>query len=175
MVQPRCNVDHVGMNTATFGGWLKLQRTMRRLSQAALGREMGMDRSHIAKMESGHIGLPAEETRARFHQYFGTTEDDLVSAGVLCRLDFPNRGTIYVPAGEVPPTVREVAPVPSAADVIVIRRDDPRAEVLDLMATMSPAEITRWVRAFKALFGDSGDEGEREELHDHRRIESDTA
>lgn len=75
------------MEKVTFGDWVRGNRIRTKLSQSALGREIGMDRGHISKIESGHIGLPEEETRARFHRVFGTSEQELIEEGIVPQYD----------------------------------------------------------------------------------------
>lgn len=153
MVQPRCTCDDVGMNMATFGHWLKMQRAARRLSQSGLARALGMDRSQVAKMESGAIGLPKEETRARLHAYFGTSDDDLVAAGVLARLEFAGRPPFYVAAGDKPP------PLPATvhdADAIVVSVHDPRADVLALLEGLTDAQVRGIVAALSPILAIAG-------------------
>ena len=71
------------MQTMTYGEWLRSQRRRRGLSQERLGELAGKHRTHINRIENGGIDLPADDTRAIFHAVLGTSEDDLVAAGIL--------------------------------------------------------------------------------------------
>lgn len=73
----------MSMNTKTFGEWLRNEREARRLSQAEVERRSGISHSHYSKMENNKIPRPVEETRAKLHAVFGTSDDDLVRAGIL--------------------------------------------------------------------------------------------
>jgi hypothetical protein len=46
-----------------------------------------MHRSYISRIESGAIQLPELETRNRFHEIFGTSEEDLEGYGIVPRYD----------------------------------------------------------------------------------------
>ena len=69
--------------STTFGDWLKFERAARRLSQAAVERAAEISHSHYSKLENNKIPQPQDETRERLHRVFGTTDDDLVTAGVM--------------------------------------------------------------------------------------------
>lgn len=98
IVQQGCTVHNPGMHRTSFGDWLKAQRAVRRVSQYGLADATGIDRTHIAKMESGSIALPGDATRVRLHEFFGTTDDDLVEAGILERIQVGDRPAVYLPA-----------------------------------------------------------------------------
>jgi transcriptional regulator with XRE-family HTH domain len=109
------------MNVNTFGDWLKAQRRLRKLSQRDVESAAGITHSHMSKMENGHIDLPGDETRARIHAALGTSEDDLVAAGILERIDSPYSDTpVYIAASSIRPVDRAVRDAPgspeSAAD-----------------------------------------------------------
>lgn len=91
------------MENTTYGDWLKQQRKLRRLTQAELERRADVGHSHMSKIENGHIVLPEPETRGRIHAVLGTSDDDLVSVGVLERTVGIDGGFIYdLPAAGVP-------------------------------------------------------------------------
>lgn len=72
---------------ATFGDWLKQQREANGYSQGQLAEEVGVHRTYINQLENGQT-WPKPETRAKYHAVFGTTDDDLVRAGVATRKVF---------------------------------------------------------------------------------------
>lgn len=53
------------------------------MSQAKLAGALGLDRSHLSKIESGAIGLPEKDTRNRFHELFDTSEQELIDYGIV--------------------------------------------------------------------------------------------
>lgn len=67
----------------TFGQWLRGKREETGLSQERLAVAVGVDRAYVNKVERGKVNLPNPETRERFHQVLGTSEEDLVRAGIV--------------------------------------------------------------------------------------------
>lgn len=71
----------------TFGGWLKRRRGVRGepgfVSQQELADRVGVLRTYVNQIENGRIGIPALPLRQRIHGVLGTTEDDLIAAGIL--------------------------------------------------------------------------------------------
>ena len=90
-------VDNVGMSRMRFGHWLKAQRAARRLSQADLEQRAGMGEKYVSRLENGKT-TPGEDVRRRIHGVLGTTEDDLVNAGILTIVQVPGHDPVYVPA-----------------------------------------------------------------------------
>lgn len=85
----------------TYGDWLRSERRKRGLSQAQLGDLAGKHRTHINRIENSGIDRPDESTRFQIHRALGTTEDDLVAAGVLVRMDFAG-GPFYAYSDNIP-------------------------------------------------------------------------
>lgn len=80
--------NHTGMERLTFGDWLRGMRSRHgEMTQQALADATGLQRSYIVRIERGGVKLPNEETRARFHAVFGTTEADLEQLGIVPRYD----------------------------------------------------------------------------------------
>lgn len=91
-----------GINTLTYGEWLKRSRRRRNITQETISDRAGIGRSHISAIENGRIGLPEGPTRLRIHAVLGTTEDDLVEVGILEREVDPRTGEAhYEPARRV--------------------------------------------------------------------------
>lgn len=138
------------MSTETFGTWLETQRRRRKLTQRTFGEAAGLAPSYVSKIENGHIILPDDETRARIHAALGTSEDDLVAVGILERIDSPVPGgePVYIAAESITPGDRAAAEAHQAIHVVpepglpwVIERSDPRAALLDVLATATPDQI----------------------------------
>lgn len=88
-----------------FGDWLRVERRSRGLTQREVEEAAEISHSHYSKMENGGIKLPAPETRKRIHEVFGTSDDDLVAAGILelrtfRSIDGQRETTLYVPPAE---------------------------------------------------------------------------
>ncbi len=110
------HINTHAVNAVTFGDWVKGHRVRRELSQGKLSELTGVSRTHINKIENGAIGLPEKDTRARFHQVFGTTEADLEALGIVPRYDLWGR----VITGEAPASGGRIvaeASTPYQADV----------------------------------------------------------
>lgn len=67
----------------TFAEWLKVERKRARLTQQRLADIAGLGRTYVITLEKGHVNLPQFETRARIHKALGTSEQDLIDAGVI--------------------------------------------------------------------------------------------
>ena len=82
----------------SFGDWLVHKREERELSQGRLATASGIARPYITRMESpGGVKLPTPETRQKLHRVLGTSDDDLVAAGVAIRKEYPGRdGAVVV-------------------------------------------------------------------------------
>jgi transcriptional regulator with XRE-family HTH domain len=110
----------MGMDRRTFSQWLKATRDGLGYSQGELGALIGMERTYVNELENNPRKWPKPATRARFHAVFGTSDEDLVAAGVATRKEYPRPSggarVVYLPAareaGEAPPTV-----MPSLAGV----------------------------------------------------------
>jgi transcriptional regulator with XRE-family HTH domain len=78
------------MSELTFGAWLRNARSNHqpRISQERLAELTGMDRAHLSKIENDRVDLPRFETRLRIHRVLGTSDRDLIDAGVKLREDF---------------------------------------------------------------------------------------
>lgn len=84
--------DNAGMaKRRTFGDWLKTTREEQGYSQSELGEMIDMHRTYVNNLERADK-WPRPETRERFHRVFGTTDDDLVCAGIAERKVFPRPG-----------------------------------------------------------------------------------
>lgn len=62
-----------------------------------------MTYSHVSKIERGVLRMPTEDVRQRIHNALGTTEQDLVDAGVLQRI-YAGGMSVLIPANEVDAT-----------------------------------------------------------------------
>ena len=67
----------------TFGQRLRRLRMGRGLSQVALADRTGMDRSHIIKIETGRIMIPAPETVQRLASALGVPPVELAPVAEL--------------------------------------------------------------------------------------------
>lgn len=161
MVSTILSIHNSGMTTETFGEWLATQRKRRKLRQADLSRDAGVNATYISKIERGDIDLPGEETRAKFHAALGTTEEDLVTAGILERIDSPVAGglPVYIAADHITPGDRAAAaarmePVRlDAGAPYVIGPDDPRYPILAMLDNASPAKLEK-VRQLVGVLSD---------------------
>lgn len=125
------------MNTHTFADWLQRTREAQGYSKNALANASGVNRSHIYKMENGEIAEPAEDTRARLHAVFGTSDADLEALGIMRRRDYQRAGRTvtvyeYAPRPLIPP-----AQVPNGVSA---SHDPMLAEVLRLWSMLGEPE-----------------------------------
>lgn len=96
------------MSDMTFARWLKARRIERGLTQIELEHDAGLSEKYVSAAERGRVKLPEPETRERIHHALGTTEDQLVEAGLLKRLDFDG-GPVYVNPRNITPGDRAAA------------------------------------------------------------------
>lgn len=102
------------MSSHTFGGWLKWQRARRGWPQREVEAKISVDHSQYSKWENEQR-RPLPETRQKFHDLYGTSDDDLVELGILETLPGMDGTPLYrwAKAGyrpaihEVPPDSRE--------------------------------------------------------------------
>ena len=80
----------------TYGDWLKEARRARGLTQKRVSEVAGMGVSHVSRIENGGIDLPTKATRDRIHEALGTSDDDLVSAGILKKYTQTDGTVVYV-------------------------------------------------------------------------------
>lgn len=66
-----------------YGQWLKKCRADKGITQVQLAVAAGIGQTYLSKIESGKVDLPNAELRDRIHDVLGTTEDQLVAAGVI--------------------------------------------------------------------------------------------
>lgn len=67
----------------TFGDWLRSKRKARRLTQEELAVDAHLNRTYINAIENGRVQLPTADTREKLHRVLGTSDQDLISAGLL--------------------------------------------------------------------------------------------
>lgn len=91
------------MGKMTFGKWLRDQRRVRDVTQSELSAKANLAYGQVSKYERGVLKLPTEDVRDRIHAVLGTSDDDLVDAGVLRWLHVGER-SIMVPADGDDPT-----------------------------------------------------------------------
>lgn len=65
----------------TYGTALRRARLQAGLSQGALGNAVGVDRAHIARIESGSIRIPQPELRQKIAAALGGEPEDLEPIG----------------------------------------------------------------------------------------------
>lgn len=89
----------------SFDVWLRKMRKRAGLTQAALGDTAGLNRTYINRLEHGASELPKRATRNKLHGVFGSTDDDMIAAGVF-HIDPQTEEEIAGPAPAVisPPT-----------------------------------------------------------------------
>lgn len=109
------------MKTTTYGAWLKWQRNRRKLTQKQVEEAVGVDHSQYSKWENDR-NVAQPDTREKFHAYYGTTDDDLVAAGVLKTYPGINGETNYVYASSITPGDIAAA---EARDVLYWRTETP--------------------------------------------------
>lgn len=86
------------MNKPDFGHWLQVQRASRGLTQREVEEGATISHSHYSRIENGRIGMPDASTRKRIHAVLGTSDDDLVEAGILDKTEVSGREPVYLPA-----------------------------------------------------------------------------
>lgn len=91
--------DYLHMKNMIFGDWLKRERARRKLRQVDLEEAADLSYGQVSKYERGTLMLPGEDVRQRIHDALGTSDDDLVAAGVLSRLSLGGT-SVYVPRNE---------------------------------------------------------------------------
>lgn len=141
--------ENVHMSNITFGTWLKEQRALRRMSQVALEERADLSDKHVSKFETGNYGMPTEDVRLRIHEALGTTEEDLVEAGLLRRMQYQGR-VWYVPIRDEGRASQDAPPIPGAlplADVASAFTDAARGMV------WTPAMVQAIVQQIK-MYGD---------------------
>lgn len=123
----------------TFGDWLKRTREAQGYSKVSLSKASGVDRAHIHRIEKGEILLPEAATRARLHKVFGTNDDELVTAGIVIKREYPR------PDGS---TVVEYDPAyaPMRFARMVIGRPDERGNIVPTEETFG-ADLPAHLRA----------------------------
>lgn len=96
------------MKHLSFGNWLKHMRLVHGMTQRQLEQAAELSEKYVSRIERKGTVLPEEDLRFRIHRVFGTTEDDLVDAGILVRLESPveGGGSVYISAASV---ARELA------------------------------------------------------------------
>lgn len=104
---------YVHMSSTTYGHWLKEQRKLRRMPQAELEERADLSVNYVSRVENGRLNMPTEEVRQRIHAAFGTTEEDLVEAGLLRRMQYNGR-TWYVPIRDEGRAAQDAPPLPGA-------------------------------------------------------------
>ena len=75
--------DRDGRPRLRYGDWLKATRAHKGITQVELATASGIGQTYLSKIESGKVDLPNAELRDRIHHVLGTTEDNLVEAGVI--------------------------------------------------------------------------------------------
>lgn len=141
MVSIDMRPHNLGMARSTFGAWLKRERLRRNMTQGELEKRAGLSFAYVSRVEKG-TQLPAEETRQRIHNVFGTSDEDLAEVGVLARLDGVDGSPIYVrPEAEVP--------MPES-DLDILRAYIKSGEIDEKAA----GEILDWWSARKRLMGE---------------------
>lgn len=74
-------------STLTYGDWLKAAREDAGMTQKALALAIGLKgddaRTYISTLERGKINMPNLENRERIHAVLGTSEQDLIRAGII--------------------------------------------------------------------------------------------
>ena len=149
--------ENDGMNEPTFGAWLELQRRRRKLTQRAFGEAAALKPSYISKIENGHIFLPDEETRFRIHAVLGTTEDDLVTAGILERIEpiEPGGPPVYIAAEHITNGDRaaEAAHRRLEGRAASSTSDDPRAVLMAMLARASDDDVRKAIQILGIIMG----------------------
>lgn len=124
------------MNHPSYGSWLRMQRRLHGLRQADLEEKAGLGYSHVSKIERGVLRMPTEEVRQRIHEVLGTSEEDLVNAGVLTRLKMGGL-SVLVAANDVDSTDRTIFDPDSPSYHGNIRLDDVVDEFADAARDVS--------------------------------------
>lgn len=111
IAQPLGKGQNLPMEQGTFGDWLARTRKRRKLTQAGLSEQTGINATYISKIERNEIDLPRDDLRFRIHEALDTSEDDLVAAGVLERVESPEPGgqPVYIAADSITPGDRAAA------------------------------------------------------------------
>lgn len=107
-----------------------MQRRVRGLRQSDLEEKAGLGYSHVSKIERGVLRMPTEEVRQRIHEVLGTSEEDLVKAGVLTRLKMGGL-SVLIAANDVDSTDRTIFDTDSPSYHGDIRLDDVVEEFAD--------------------------------------------
>lgn len=88
--------DHSPMTNLTYGDWLKEQRAIRRITQTDLEDAAKLGPKYVSKLEAGIIRTPRDNVRERIHEALGTSDEDLVSAGIFSKITHEG-DTVYLP------------------------------------------------------------------------------
>lgn len=84
----------------TFAQWLRRERKAHGLTQLELAQQAGLGRTYVTALESGSVTLPTLQTRLALHHILGTSDDELISIGLLA-VD-PVTGDEYSPSSSPP-------------------------------------------------------------------------
>ena len=74
---------HMDGARVRYGAWMKKARNEKGITQVELATATGIGQTYLSKIESGKVDLPNAEMRDRIHDVLGTSERDLVEAGVI--------------------------------------------------------------------------------------------
>ena len=158
--------DNHAMMTTPFARWLERTREDLGWSKAALAKASGVDRAYIQRLEAGTVAEPGDNVRARLHTALGTSDDDLVDAGLYERREYPQPDgstmVTYTPLPLIPPAQ---VPTPTAAngegDTVTIPADDPRARVVAALDGLPDHAVTGWASAIEAVVMATGANAKR--------------
>lgn len=84
------------MTNLNFGDWLKEQRAIRRMTQTDLEEAASLGPKYVSKLEAGIIKTPRDNVRERIHEALGTSDEDLVIAGIFSKVTHEG-DTVYLP------------------------------------------------------------------------------
>lgn len=120
----------------TFQSWLRGERIRVGLSQEELSVAAGLGSNYVNKIEKRRVDLPTMETRLKLHKVLGTSDNDLVEAGILA----PEYSTVNNRVNEGPTAYR----VESSAE-------DLREEAIALIGRIKPDYLADVVRTLRIM------------------------
>ena len=161
------------MKTQTFGQWLKAQRRSHAYTQKQVEEAIGVDHSQYSKWENDH-NLATPETRAKFHEFYGTSDDDLVQLGILESYVSLDGVTHYIPAEHITNGDRAAEAAhrrlegraATSAPSPAYGSDNPRAVLMAMLERASDDDIRKAIQIIGILLGgiESNQTGDRGQL-----------
>lgn len=134
------------MSSQRFGDWLKRERRARGLRQQDLEVQANLGLNYVSKIERGRVGLPEDDTRGRIHRVLGTSDDDLVEAGILRKHQVGDRLPVYLTNDPHQAPARAVHELRARYDA-----EDPRLMLVARVSQMTDTQVRAILQVMEAM------------------------